>query len=158
MEWMMHVTSDSVMSLMSLWYGTECVVQNAPFLMVWMDHLMIGMWHPFAHTFKPSVLICSRKSFMLNSLYPWYALMLNLLMCTCWRLCEVLGLSCLRSLNCSFLLWERWYWTILYAGKALHWYKNLCIVRCLYDVAICLLEEECLALYSWIHVAFHATL
>ena len=73
----MNSTSDLVMSLMYLLYGTECMVQRSPCLMVFMDISMMGLCCPFAQIFKLADLMCSLKAFMLNSLYPCYISMLK---------------------------------------------------------------------------------
>ena len=58
-------------------YGTECVVQCAHLLMVFMYISMMVMCRPFAHMFKIYGLMCSLKVFMLNLLSLWYAYMLK---------------------------------------------------------------------------------
>ena len=57
----MHATSDLVMSLVLLLYGTECEMQLFTFLMVLIDHSMIEIWRPLAHMFQLVGLMCSRK-------------------------------------------------------------------------------------------------
>ena len=135
----MHSTSDIFISLVHPFYGTECVVQHGTWLMVWMDLSAMGICRPFTHMFKLSGLMFLLKAFILNSLSLWYYLCWSLLLCACWRMCEVLWWYCLRSLWCNFILQRRWYWMDLYVRKEFCSYKNLGIVWCSCDVAVCLL-------------------
>ena len=70
LEWIIHSTSELVMSFIYILYVTECVVQWSPCLMFCMDLMMMWMYHPFEHMFKIAGLICSLKAFKVNLLSP----------------------------------------------------------------------------------------
>ena len=77
LEWIMYLTSDFVIIFVYILYGTECVVQRAPCLVVCMDHLMIGTCLPFAHMFNLSWMMCYLKALKFNLLSPWTKSMLK---------------------------------------------------------------------------------
>ena len=76
-QWIMNYTSELVMSLMYLFYGTQCVVQRAPCYIVCMDLSIMEICCTFAQMFELSDLMCYLKEFRLKSFYPWKTSMLK---------------------------------------------------------------------------------
>ena len=121
LEWIIHSTSDLVMSFVYILYCIDCVVQRAPWLMVYMDLLMMGMCCTFSHMFKLAGLMCYLKPFNLirDTHLCW-----GLFIFTCWWLFSILWLFCPVSFKWNFLMWGKWSWMIFYGGKALCSYNK----------------------------------
>ena len=117
LEWIIHFTSYIVMILVYRLYFTECVVQRAPYLIVFMNISIMGMYHPFLQMFKLAFLRWSLKAYMLNSLSIWYTYMLKPLgfymLVTVWSSFIIFFVL----FEILFFLWGRWSWMTFCVGK-----------------------------------------
>ena len=149
--------------ILSWYWCIFCMEQS-----VWFSMLLNRCFECIVRRLARGVLVC-----ICLNLQVWYVIVnnlfqinclrgilrcWNLLLFTCWWLCEVLGWFCLRSLKWKFLQWGRCSWMIFMQEIHSVDIKNICIVWYIYDIEICLMEYELFAIYSWIPVVFHAKL